>query len=384
MGLTFLDFKTAVGDLITVDHARFGTESYIPRLIRLGLIDLQRYVEQLQSGQKNVFTVFDVVQEGEANVGTLPEGAMVRDLYYVTKDCPCSQRPFVPYPWDNRFDLICGSPKISNWQYFVCIDPHAQEFTIFPALKETAELWLYWDGLKSDYADGDTTRFTEAEAEAVSQYVKYHLLLEVDKDPVLAGVYKSLYEGGPGQSGTRTKLYLDWKRRGQVKTPHDSPQPYSQCKSITCCFSVEGAGCGFSNGYFYLYDSVTALWHPITMIGGVGSEQIKIGAGVASVTFDTCIVGAGTGYMFSGGYMHLLNEDTGKFISIVVASEGGVDMLRLDIQKGSAGMISPTAAGYRFDPCPSIRNVGTQLWHTLSLFDDGGGVPQVQIGAGAA
>lgn len=384
MGLNFADFKTAVRDLITVDSARLGTESYVPRLIRLGMIDLQRYIEALQSGQRSVFSPFDLVQEGEANVGALPEGAMVSDLYYVTKNCPCVQRPFVPYPWRNRFDLVCGSPKISNWQYFACIDPHAQEFTIFPRLKEDAELWLYWDGLKSDFVDGDVTTFTEAEAEAVSQYVKYHVLLEVDKDPVLAGVYKSLYEGGPGQSGTRTKLYLDWKRRGQIRTPLDSPQPYSQCKSIICCFAADAVGCGFYNGYFYLHDSVTALWHPITIVGAVGAEQMKIGGGISITTFDSCLVGVGTGYAFSGGYMHLLNETTGKFMSLAVVGQAGAEMIRLDVQKGAAGMISPTAIGYRFDPCPSLRNVDTKLWHTLSLFDDGGGVPQIQIGSGTA
>jgi hypothetical protein len=374
MSQTFADFVESVRDHVTVDGARhgvsLGSAKYFTRLVTAALLDLQSFVPQLREGHRTVFKPFDVLEDGEASTGTIPDGALITDAYYVTQTCHCIRRPFVPYDWEHRFDLFCGKPRITGWQYFFATNPFADEFVIFPKLKDTSELWLYWNGVKGVFDDADVVKFGDEEAQAVAYYVKSHICREVDKDLLLAGSYWTSYAGSSAMMGLRTRLHLDWKRRAEGPPASTSPQAgvgdCCDCASIECCW--EGGDCGFFEGYLYLLGP--ELWHKITITGDVGEEAFVIGEGIAAPTWDACVTPAAAGYMFGGGWFHIINTDTNEFVSISISGSGVDSAIGFGPRKGSLASISRTAVGYRFDDCLKVLNTTTKEFCSLNLLEE--------------
>lgn len=375
MSQTFLEFKTAVRDLITVDGARYGVSlgsaKYFDRQVTAALLDLQSYIPQLREGHLEKFKKFDTEEDGEASTGTIPDRALITDAYYVTKTCHCIRRPFVPYPWSSRFDLFCGKPKIQNWQYFFSVDDFGDRFVIFPKLSDTSELWMYWNGVKGTFLDADVVKFGDEEAQAVSYYVKAHITREVDKDLVLSASYWTSYAGNQNVMGIRTRLHIDWKRRAQAPPASTSPQPERMepctCSTITCCY--DGADCGFFEGYFYLLGP-DELWHKITIGEEDDEEVFVIGEGIEEPTWDTCVTASAEGYMFAGGWFHILNTDTEEFVSISFTGEGEEAAIDFGPAKGQLASISTSAVGYKFDPCLKILNTTTKEFCPFNLLEE--------------
>lgn len=390
--MTFLQLKQSVETLLTVDGSasRQTIGGYNAILLRNGIADLQRFIPQLRTNQRNSYKVEDLIQEGETSVGTLPDKASVREAFLIRKGCPCMMFPLVPYQWEYRFDLVCDKPRRHAWPYYIAIDPSATEFLVYPKIKEDDELWIYWDGMKTDYADADPVRFGEEEALAVSYYIKAHITREVDKDLQLKKDYLQSYAGGGGEMGLRTKLFLDWKERGEIRKPNRPPDnscaACSPCATIDCCWDYACLTGGFANGFWYLQHPTTGNWHKITTTEESGDLAFKIADGIADdcIEFDECLTAKARGYMFAGGYFHLLNETTGGFTAISIIGAPGEEMLKLEPQKGTIGHVSTTAFGYRLETCLEIRNLdescNRHTWHMLSLVDMG--APQIQIAAG--
>jgi len=373
MSQTFADFKAAVRDIITVDGARhgvsLGSAKYFDRQVTAALLDLQSYIPQLREGHREVFKEFDVTTEGDASIVTAPEGVMT-DAYYVTRTCHCIRRPFVPYPWEHRFDLYCGKPKITGWQYFFATNPFGEEFAIYPKLNSTSELWLYWNGVKGEFDDADVVKFGDEEVEAVGFFVKSRICREVDKDLVLMASYWESYAGTPTKMGIRTRLALDWKRRKEGPSSSTSPQPEAVkcgCPSMKCCWT--GGDCGFFEGFFYLLGP-DELYHKITITGDEGEEAFVIGEGIAAPTWDECVTASAAGYGFFGGWFHIFNVLTEEFVSISIAGSGVDAAIQFGPQKGELGSIATDAYGYKFDPCLLVRNITTDEFCPLNLLDE--------------
>lgn len=390
--MTWAEFRSACETLLTVDgsSSRQTIGGFNAILLRNGVSDLQRFIPQLKSNQRNTWRVGDLAQEGETSVGALPDKARAREAFIIRKTCPCTIFPLVPYQWEYRFDLICDKPRRHEWPFYISIDPSATEFMVYPKIKEDDELWIFWDGFKTDFADGDPVRLGEEEALAVSYYIKAHITREVDKDLALKRDYWQSYAGAPGVMGLRTKLFLDWKERGEILRPQRPPDascsPCTPCASLDCCWDYSCATGGFSQGFWYLKHPTTGSWHKITVTEETGDLTIKIHGGIANdcIEFDDCLSAAGKGYKFSGGYFHLLNESTGKFIALSVIGAPGEEMLKLEPPKGVIGHISTTAFGFRLETCLELRNLddscNRNTWHAISLVDMG--APQLSVSAG--
>jgi len=376
MSQTFADFRTCVADLCTVDAARhgvsLGSAKYFTRLVTAALLDLQSFVPQLREGHRSVFTDLDLSEDGEASVGTIPEGGLITDAYYVTKTtCHCLRRPVVPYDWSSRFDLFCGKPRITGFQYFFSVSPFADEFIVYPKVKSPAQLWLYWNGAKGIFDDADTVKFTDEEAQAVALYVKANVCREVDKDLTLANSYWASYAGSSAMMGLRTRLHLDWKRKSEGPPASTSPQASvadcCDCSVVKCCY--EGADCGFSGGFFWIKDA-SNLWHRITISGVAGEEVFSIGEGVETLVFDECVSPSAEGYQFGGGWFQILNTTTNEFVSISLSGSGVDAAVDFGRPKGSLASISTTARFYRFDPCLKLYNSTTGEYCSLQLLDE--------------
>ncbi len=376
MSQTFAEFKSVCRDLVTVDGARhgvsLGSAKYFDRLVTAALLDLQSFIPQLREGHRKVFKDFDLTEEGEASLGTIPEGGLITDVYWVTRTCHCIRRPVAPFPWEHRFELFCGKPRITGRQYFFAVSPFADEFVIFPKITDTSELWLYWNGTKGTFEDSDVVKFGDEEAQAVGYYVKSHIAREVDKDLVLAGSYWASYAGGPAMMGIRTRLHIDWQRRSQGPPVSTSPQPEKldacDCGTIKCCF--EGADCGFgADGYFYLKNG-SNLWHRITIAGDVGEEEFVIGAGIETPAWGECVSPSAEGYSFLGGWFAIKNSTTGNFVTLSFSGSGAESAIDFGTPKAEMASVSTIARGYRFSPCLKILNTETGEFCSLNLLEE--------------
>ncbi len=166
-----------------IDQAKIDLKSpseQIENLIRQAVIDLQEFIEVYREGQETTYAVSDVTETGEACTGNLPELARLRDAYFVSTVAgeDSKRNPVAEYPWDNRYDLIAGSPRMPSResQFFIAIDPGAKTFTLFPTLLADTKLSLFWDGIKLEFADADETPFDEGMAKCVSDFVLSELL----------------------------------------------------------------------------------------------------------------------------------------------------------------------------------------------------------------
>lgn len=126
--------------------------------------------------------------------------------------------------WEDRQELICG---MSRCQYAYSVAPHGNQFLIHPALNDETVLLVVWDGLKMDFADGDIIPWPEWAAEAVAAYIKYKILLEIDKRPELAAQWYLPASGNRPASGVYASLRLAlFREQQEALTANGRDQEY--------------------------------------------------------------------------------------------------------------------------------------------------------------
>lgn len=224
--MLWLDFKNAVLDFITVDANRQGIQAGLVRKIRMGVINLQSYIERYRKNHEIVYQEDDLSIEGEASYGLLPRGALPRHGFYLQSDLPCKQQPLVEYSWENRNDLICGAASLIRGQYLIAFDRSSQQFYVYPKVEPGTQVSIYYDASKTDFGDTEDTPFEEETAEAVSFYVKAWVAKEVDKDLRLSQSYEADF------NAARTGLYIDSKDESRFRDHNPSPQPDSKCNQV--------------------------------------------------------------------------------------------------------------------------------------------------------
>lgn len=195
------DLRAAVDKLLTtVDSARHGiaeadgfidqhikqakkeiagSATWYDNQIRYAAIELQHFIDFYKVGHESTFLLADVTENGEVSVGTLPEGAMPRDAYYIRDGYSCTRMPFAIYDWQNRFDLKCGVPAMTGHSFFIAFAPSGGEFWIFPKILEseddTYKVILSYDAAKITFADGDAVPFDEEAASAAAEFVQWKM-----------------------------------------------------------------------------------------------------------------------------------------------------------------------------------------------------------------
>lgn len=182
------DFKTAVIEELGVDGNRRGIDALRTRSMRDAVVDLQRYIRAFRTGQTSVYNVADLTAVDWAHLGTLPAQAKPKAFYIVSEvpnpdaslpDPNCARNRLDFFPWQDRQHMICDKWGVRRYQY--AISPYSTEFLVHPLVNDETYLLVVWDGIKMTFADGDTVPWPEQAAEAVAAYVKWKILLEVDK-----------------------------------------------------------------------------------------------------------------------------------------------------------------------------------------------------------
>ena len=232
--MTWAEFKTKVREFLPTDAGALNVDtpsivggvSYLENLIRQAVIDLQRYIETFRIGHETIFTQDDLTEEGQASLGQLPDNAILRQMDYVKLGQPCVRQPLSQYPWENRFDLICGNIRTVSCQYAIAIDPQLRSFVVYPKVESNRQLSLIWDAKlekgKSEFVDDEGVPFSEASAFAVSLFVSAHLRLKMDQDATGFKNFMDQYVDA------RTNLYLAALESTKL-TSHPSPQVMATC-----------------------------------------------------------------------------------------------------------------------------------------------------------
>jgi hypothetical protein len=238
IGLNAADLRTAVNALLTVDAARLGiyeSGGFIDTLIaqarlaisgqaawydgqiRQAVIDLQHHIDYYKKAHETTFTFADVVQNGEACDVIMPEGAMVRDIYYVQDDADCKRMPIVQYDWQNRFDLTCGAVEFDGRKFYAAIDPNGQKFTVYPSLEDGYHLSVFYDSLKIDFIDGDSVPFDEGAVLAVADFIRSRMYIQPPRlDARLSATARADY------AQKRLQLFSDAKDKQTIRYLNDS------------------------------------------------------------------------------------------------------------------------------------------------------------------
>lgn len=243
------DFKAAVMVDIPVDNQRIGiatgNPNYVDHQILYAIIKIQKLIKFYQKGHETVYGPADVVQEGWASAGALPAADQCRpyDAYYKRIGQQCASQPLTTYDWGNRYDLICGQPKITNCQFAIAFDPQGTQFLIFPALSNNSQMSLFWEGVKTSFDNADETPFEMDVAECVGLFVKSKIALMVDHDLAESNEYMRQY------LQSRSLLFADTKDRSRMSATADSTSSSLNCaNSINPCRDVGSAPCGSGLG----------------------------------------------------------------------------------------------------------------------------------------
>lgn len=227
MSQTWAQFMATVDEHLSVDANRRGLEDFRERTMRNAVVDLQRHIKAYQVGHTTTYAVANLDTIENAMLGNLPAGAIPSAFYIYSTETDddgdqhtdCWRNRLDLWDWKDRQHLICNSCDIRLYAY--AISPQGTEFMIHPILNADTRLLLVWRGLKINFVDADVVPWPEEAAEAVAAYVKWRILLEIDKNPSLAQQQYAIFKNA------RSDLYLDERAKLSAEKS-DQEYPSSQ------------------------------------------------------------------------------------------------------------------------------------------------------------
>jgi tartrate-resistant acid phosphatase type 5 len=234
------DFVAGVLLDLPVDNERIGIATgnvnYVSQQILHAVRDIQELVPFYRSGHETIYGPDDLVLEGVSSVGSLPQTDQCRplDAYYKKTGTQCVSQPLTTYSWGNRYDLVCGNPRVTNCQFFIAIDPWAKQFMTFPSVTTQHQVSLFWEGIKTSFEDDEETPFDLGVIEAVGLFVKSKIARLVDHDLNESMNYMGEY------SRKRALLYSASRDRTRLSLTESSPTRGNKCaNSVAVCQDVD-------------------------------------------------------------------------------------------------------------------------------------------------
>jgi hypothetical protein len=184
--------------------------SYFNRLIKLAVLDLQKYVRAYTLNHETVYCPTDFVREGAAGRGVLPPNGRARDMWLF--DVKYSVRyPVTEVSWEERFELVNGRVNVKDNNGRAAIDLQGYTFYIYPVVESGWLLSLWWDGLKTEFQDSEETPFDTLALAAAADYVRSELALPVYGDVGMRNAYLQTYQV------KRRDCYLNAKERTRIQ-----------------------------------------------------------------------------------------------------------------------------------------------------------------------
>ena len=211
--LTWAEFKEEVLKLLPVDRRRVGAgiqdedgeDGYLTATIKQGCIDLQQFVPRYRVNHEWIYLPEDLVVEGAASRGVLPQQSLIRDVWLWVEDST-TRYPVINFPWDRRFELVNGEETLPDNQGRIATDANQYTFYLYPEVAEGNAISMHGDGIKTDFSDDEQVPFDPQAAGAVADYLKGRIARDVEKDNALYATYFHPRTGSYIQK--RTNLYL--------------------------------------------------------------------------------------------------------------------------------------------------------------------------------
>ena len=236
--MIYSDFVLAVLEELGVDGTRRGIDALRTRSIRNAVIDLQRFIRAYREGHTTTYLEADLDARDFAHLGSLPAQAKPKAFYIVSQvpddlgvlpNPDCARNRLDHVEWENRQSMICDEYGVRNYQY--AISPFSKQFMVHPLINDQTYLLLVWDGLKMTFNAADVVPWPEQAAEAVGAYVKWRILLEVDKRLDLA---REWYDRSGGRvTGIYPSLRLKlWREQNESQSTDGNDQEYGATVTV--------------------------------------------------------------------------------------------------------------------------------------------------------
>ena len=315
--MTWADLQAIVDEMLTVDVNRRGTEALKARAAKNCAVDLQRYIRALRKGHTTTYQVADLTLYTHAMLGAFPTGAVPEAFYIISTkvvdgepvDPNCRRNRLDFVKWLDRERLICGRCEVRSYLYSIA--PYGNQFLIHPILNDETELKLVWEGIKSNFADGDDVPFPEESAEAFAAYIKSRIAAVVDKNPSASQTEMLEYRR------LRLALYRDYQEKQDAEKPDQeyvdlSPLPPTLAdfgaqdipflRSVTQLEGVDG--------------DLTALSAiPTTSLSVPYTVEILLGGNIQTWTLQNSTLATGLGAQRPNDYDDITNTKVWIIVS---------------------------------------------------------------------
>jgi hypothetical protein len=233
------EFSSKVRVLLTVDAQRKGAgiQGYIDSVILSGVIEVQQYIPSLRTFNRNSYTEQVLIKERQAELAGVQKGSLTgkgkitKAVVLKPTNSGVVAVELTRWDWDKRNSMAmnclpgCRSPRHPGK---ITQRAGSKDFYLHPSVVEDEVLVIDWEGVKTAFDNTDDTPYDHRVVKVVSDYVKAHIVREVDKDLQLYAEYYSAY------TKERASLYLDEKDMTMFDIPAVTSDHYS-----TCCLPRE-------------------------------------------------------------------------------------------------------------------------------------------------
>jgi hypothetical protein len=215
--MTWATFTAAVLEQLGTDGTRRGIDALRTRAIRDAVVDLQRFIPAFRDGHTTRYDEADLTTKDYAQVGTMPTGAKPTAFYVVSEvpdadgvlpDPDCGRNALDFCAWNERqARMVCN--QYGTRDYLYAVSPTGRVFMVHPLVNDETYLLVVWNGIKTDFEDADVVPWPENADEAVAAYVKWKILLQIDRRLDLAAQWFDLRSGTGIYPSARLKLFRD-------------------------------------------------------------------------------------------------------------------------------------------------------------------------------
>ena len=128
-------FKSRVYALLITNADRMGAEEYVPEALSAALLTAQRFVPEYRTGHETLYGPGSFTLNGEASVGTLPDGDMEEAYLTREESLISTERQCITYDWKDRLDLTNAKACLNDGFPRIAVDPRGKMFFIHPKIR---------------------------------------------------------------------------------------------------------------------------------------------------------------------------------------------------------------------------------------------------------
>ena len=164
-------------------------QKQVDQYARSAVIRMQEVIPGYQKGHETIYGPDDLARECHAHRGELPDGARPTEFWrhgavpedaedtlvdesdesgdVISASCERRRTEVYPVDWTERTRLIDGTARLHN---VIAVNPQRREFYLARTLAEGETLHVFWNGLKTEFAEDETLPWGEEAVDYAAQY----------------------------------------------------------------------------------------------------------------------------------------------------------------------------------------------------------------------